>query len=193
MKIIENQKIPTREIRVEVLSEAHIELIKNFKSYEKELVNYLLEDSLKQQKNKICITYLWFHRITNELAGYLTLSNDCVKLTKISEELQRKLNLKGINYKSLPALKIGRLCVDDKFLRRGIGTLMIDFIINSANEISKKAGCRFIVLDAKRNNDSSKDSIHFYKKMGFKLLKERNRKETPMYLDIYPLLEGFNK
>jgi ribosomal protein S18 acetylase RimI-like enzyme len=186
------EKILAKEMKVEILRESHLSLLNGFCSSEKELKDYLIEDSFRQQSNKICITYLWFHRITQELVGYLTLSNDCVKLKNINMEIQRRLNVKGINYKSLPAIKIGRICVDDKFTRKGIGTVMLDFVINSANEISKRSGCRFIVLDAKRNEDSSKDSIHFYKKMGFEILKERNRRETPMYLDIFPLTEGLN-
>ncbi|MBU1111565.1 MAG: GNAT family N-acetyltransferase, partial [Nanoarchaeota archaeon] len=87
--------------------------------------------------------------------------------------------------KSLPALKIGRLCVDDHYLRRGLGRLMIQFAIQKASEINmNKAGCRFITLDAKRNKDKELDSIHFYKIMGFDILKERIKGTTPMYLDL---------
>jgi ribosomal protein S18 acetylase RimI-like enzyme len=78
--------------------------------------------------------------------------------------------------------------VEDKFLRRGIGTLLIQFALNIAFKISQQAGCRFLYLDAKRNQDNSKDVIHFYKKLGFEIYKERNERETPMYLDILPYI-----
>lgn len=179
------KKIGVQELRVEKLGEPHKEIIENFCSYEKELVDFLKEDAFIQQQRKISVTYLWFIRKTNELVGYMTVSPDCVKLKNINAELSAKFRDKGINYKSLPALKIGRLCVDDKFLKRGIGTLMIQFSIKLSIGMSRNVGCRFIYLDAKRNKNSNKDAIHFYKKIGFEIYKDKNKKETtPMYLDI---------
>lgn len=181
-------KIKTEEIRVEKLSEVHKDIIKKFQSYEKELEDFLVEDAFNQQERKISVTYLWFLRKTNELIAYITLSPDCVKLKNIDEKISQTFRDKGINYKSLPAIKIGRLCVDDRFLRRGLGTLLIQFTIFTAKEISNKVGCRFIYLDAKRNLESSKDAIHFYIKMGFQHYKDRGARETPLYLDILPYL-----
>ena len=181
-------KIKPEEIRIEKLGEVHLEKIKPFNSYEPELVDFLMEDALNQQKRKISVTYLWFKRDTDEFIGYITLSPDCVKLKRIDERLAQRFRDKGINYKSLPALKIGRLCVDDTFLRKGVGTLMIQFAIGIAKEICGHAGCRFLYLDAKRNPDKSKDVIHFYKNVGFELYKERDSKETPMYMDLWSIL-----
>lgn len=182
-------KIKSEELRVEILNEVHKERICSFCSYEEELRDFLVEDALNQQNRKISVTYLWFLRKTNELVAYITLSPDCVKVKKISSELSKSFRDKGINYKSLPSLKIGRLCVEDKFLRKGIGTLLIQFALNIAFKISQQAGCRFLYLDAKRNPDTSKDVIHFYKKLGFEVYKERNGRETPMYLDILPYIK----
>lgn len=179
-----SEKIKPNEIRVEKLVYPHKDLLENFTSYEQELVDFLNEDALNQQKRRISVTYLWFMRKTNELIGYMTVSPDCVKLKNISQELSAKFRDKGINYKSLPALKIGRLCVDDGFLKKGVGTLMIQFSIKLAIGMSENVGCRFLYLDAKRNEDPQKDAIHFYKKLGFEIYKDRNRKETPLYLDI---------
>lgn len=182
-------KIKTEELRVEKLSSVHKEIISSFKSYEKELSDFLIEDALNQQDRKISATYLWFLRKTNELVAYITLSPDCVKLKNIDPSLAQTFRDKGINYKSLPALKIGRLCVDDRFLRRGLGSLLIQYAIHIAGKLSQMTGCRFIYLDAKRNDDSSKDAIHFYRKMGFEFYKERGSKETPLYMDILAYLK----
>jgi GNAT superfamily N-acetyltransferase len=186
---INNLKIKPEELRVEKLSNVHTEIIKRLCSYEPELVDFLLEDAFNQQSRKISMTYLWFLNKTHELVAYVTVSPDCVKLKKINPELSQKFRDKGINYKSLPALKIGRLCVDDRFQRRGIGTLIIQFSIHLAIKISQQAGCRFLYLDAKRNPDRSKDAIHFYKRIGFELYKERDCRETPLYLDLWPYME----
>jgi GNAT superfamily N-acetyltransferase len=182
-------RITPEELMVEKLTESHKDIIKSLKSYEPELIDFLMQDALNQQNRKISVTYLWFLRRTNELVAYVTLSPDCVKLKNINPKLIQNFRDKGINYKSLPALKIGRLCVDDKFQKRGIGNLIIQFTISMAIKISNQVGCRFLYLDAKRNEDSSKDVIHFYKKTGFELYRERESKETPLYMDLWPFME----
>ncbi len=170
-------KIALEEIKIERINSHH--QVSSFQSYESELVDFLQEDAVGNQQKQISVTYLWFLK-TGELIGYITLLNDRINLEGDLKELFRK---KGVGYHSLPALKIGRLCVEDHFLRRGIGTHMVDFSIKVAHHIFEKySGCRFIVLDAKRNHQN--DPIHFYKKLGFKPLKERRKGATPMYLDL---------
>ena len=183
------EKIKPEELRIEKLSEVHKEIIKGLKSYELELMEFIQQDALNQQNKIISVTYLWFLRKTNELVAYITLSPDCVKLKKINPLLCQKFRDKGINYKSLPALKIGRLCVDDKFLKRGIGSLIIQFAIYTAKKLANQVGCRFLYLDAKRNPEPDKDVIHFYKKMGFEIYNERDSRETPLYRDLYPIIQ----
>lgn len=170
------EKIKSEDIRIERINGKHN--IEDFQSYEKELVNFLVEDALDHQKKQISVTYLWF--LKNSLVGYITLLNDRINLEGGLKEAFRE---KGILYRALPALKVGRLCVDDHFLRRGLGTMMIDFSIKIAFHIYNKfSGCRFIVLDAKRNKNN--DSIYFYRKQGFQQLKERVKGTTPLYLDL---------
>ncbi|MBI4980287.1 GNAT family N-acetyltransferase [Candidatus Woesearchaeota archaeon] len=172
-------KIKLEELRIEIISPIHE--TSNFKSYEPELVDFLIEDALDNQQKKISTTYLWFHKPTNELAGYVTVLADAINL---QGELKEYFRQAGIFYRSLPALKIGRLCVSDDYLGRGIGTLMIEFAIILAEKIGKDIGLRFITTDAKRNPDPRKDSIHFYKKFGFEILKQREKGTIPLYKDL---------
>ena len=175
-----NTNITLEQIRIERLINSH--KLDNFNSYDQELRDFLLEDALDNQNNKISVTYIWFLKETNEMLGYITLLNDRLSL---ESDLKKYFKNKGIHYKALPALKVGRLAVDDRFLRRGIGSLMLSFAVKVAERIFKAySGCRFLVLDAKRNNDRSKDVIHFYKKIGFQIMKERSKGTTPMYLDL---------
>lgn len=170
--------IEPQDVVIEKITSKHN--LNSFKSYEQELVDFLVEDALNNQTQRLSVTFLWLYE--NKLAGYVTLLNDKINLEGNLKEFFRE---KDIHYKSLPALKIGRLCVHDDFLRRGLGRLMVLFSIKQANEISEeKAGCKFITLDAKRNERRELDSIHFYKKLGFKLLKARRKGTTPMYLDL---------
>jgi len=184
------EKINPQDIRIERISPMHKEVIESFQSYEKDLIDFLVDDALDNQEKRISTTHLWFLKGTNYLIGYISLLNDSLNLTS---PLKNEFGNKGINYKSLPALKIGRLCVDDRFLKKGVGKLMIQFTISIIREINKKSGCRFITLDAKRNGDRAKDSIHFYKKMGFEILKDRAKGATPMYKDVSKILESLNE
>ncbi|MEE9525919.1 MAG: GNAT family N-acetyltransferase [Candidatus Woesearchaeota archaeon] len=183
-------KIKPDDIRIERLNSKHSEIIKDFQCYEKDLVDFLVDDAMENQKHKISATHLWFLKKTNELVGYITLLNDKINL---EGNLKTFFRDKGILYKSLPALKIGRLAVDDKFQKRGLGSLMLEFAFSIAIQNNDKVGCRFVNLDAKRNSDRNKDSIHFYKKKNFSILKERIKGTTPMYFDLMSLFKEINK
>ncbi len=172
-------KIRLEELRIEIINSNH--KVSSFKSYEQELVEFLIEDALDNQQKKISTTYIWSYKPKNELVGYVTVLADAINL---QGELKEYFRQAGIFYRSLPALKIGRLCVSDNYLGRGIGTLMIEFSIILAEKIGKDIGLRFITSDAKRNPDQKKDSIHFYKKFGFGILKQREKGTAPMYKDL---------
>lgn len=179
----EEERIKPESLRIEKLSKKHEGTIKSFETDTKELKDFLVEDAIKNQEMAISTTYLWFHIPTNKLAGYLTILNDAIRVhgTRVGGSFLDK----GVSYKTLPALKIGRMCVDRNFLRKGIGTYMIYHTIKRAVEISDKAGCRFIVLDAK----SATGAIRFYKKTGFEILKEREKGTIPMYFDLIKLIQ----
>ena len=152
-----------------------------FKSYEKELVGFLVEDALDNQEKQMSVTYLWFLKSTKELIAYVTVLSDAISL---QGDLKEHFRQQGILYKSLPALKIGRLCVSDEYLGKGVGTLIIEFTLVLAQRISKEIGVRFITTDAKRNQEPRKDSVHFYKRFGFEILRQREKGTTPMYKDL---------
>ncbi len=179
--------IVAADLEVEQINSSHTALFRNFSSFEKELADFLKEDALNNQAARVSTTHLWFHKPSKELVGYVTLLTDKISL---HAPLKEKFRNKGINYKSLPAVKIGRICVADKFLRRGIGTLMVQSVIYLMREINEKAGCRFITVDAKRNPDKAKDSLRFYKAMNFEVYKSRKKGAMPMYKDVSKLIDS---
>ena len=177
----EKEKVKIENIDIQQINDTHKSIILAFKSYEKELVDFLVEDALDNQKKQMSITYLWLLKSTKELVAYVTVLADAISL---QGELKEHFRQQGVLYKSLPALKIGRLCVSDEYLGRGIGTLMIEFTIVLAQRISKEIGLRFITTDAKRNPEPRKDSLHFYKRFGFEILRQREKGTLPMYKDL---------
>ncbi|MEK6845679.1 MAG: GNAT family N-acetyltransferase, partial [Nanoarchaeota archaeon] len=155
--------IKPEDIKIEIIDSNH--RVDLFISYEKELVDFLREDALGNQKQRLSVTFLWFY--DGNLVSYISLLNDKINLEGNLKEFFQE---KGIHYKSLPALKIGRICVDDRFQRRGLGKLMILTTIKIAHEISKtRSGCRFVTLDAKISQNSDRDPLQFYQFMGVQI------------------------
>jgi ribosomal protein S18 acetylase RimI-like enzyme len=64
-------------------------------------------------------------------------------------------------------LYIGNICVDKNFQGRGVGKFLLDNITSYA----KKNNCKKIILDVSKEN---KIAIGLYKKMGFKITRERS-------------------
>jgi GNAT superfamily N-acetyltransferase len=166
-------------LKIKEVSIDYKDYILNFQTYEPELKRFLLEDALNDQNLKISKTFLLFK--DDFLIGYITLMCDSLRL---GGDLKQDFKTKNIQYKSLPALKIGRLAIDDRYQKQGFGKVLVKLALISAKRIfSKYCGCRFIILDAKRNKEPEKDSLHFYKALNFKILKEREKGTTPMYFD----------
>lgn len=84
-----------------------------------------------------------------------------------------------------PAIRIARLAVSRENQKSGFGKQLVDLVIGMALTIVQPhAGCRFLILDAKRK------SISFYEKLGFRLLETEGNKsaETPlMFMDLQSL------
>jgi GNAT superfamily N-acetyltransferase len=193
------------ELEFVKIEKKYVSLLNEFQTWQKDLKDFLIEDAIKNQETYISTTYIIFDKenftqhkdkITNlTLMGYITILNDNISL---DANLKRLFKEKGVLYKSLPALKIGRLCVDDRYQKRCLGKLLLTECIRHACSLNKKSACRFITLDAKRHPDKEKDSLHFYKKYGFEILehKDKNKDElikqtsgtTPMYLDLIRII-----
>ena len=117
------------EMVIEKLKSEHD--LDGFKSYEPELRKFFVEDALDNQRKNISVTYLLFYE--SNLTGYITLLNDRIDVDK---DLKLFLKSQSIHYNSLPAIKIGRLCVDDGFLRKRFGRILISFSIRIARLLS---------------------------------------------------------
>ncbi len=164
---------PTK-IRIEKLSEDNINLTNSFDCGDDDLNEFLKDDALNYMKEKIAVTYLCFYE--NKLAGYYSLSNDAIEIKGKAKKILEKLKKRQRTY---PAVKIGRLGIDRRFVRKGVGTKIIDVVVGVAMVHSKEVGCRYISVDAY----NQPDVIAFYQKNGFKVLKVEE-KTVPMYRDI---------
>lgn len=134
---------------------------------------FIHNEALDFQNERLGVTYLLLTK--NRLIGFVTLSMADLRKEKMEEE--ERLRIGKENY---PALQISQLAVEEKLKKQGIGTYLCDFCLAKAYEFSEKVGCRFLVLNAKR------EAIEFYEKYGFKLIpKQEKRREPIMYLNIF--------
>jgi GNAT superfamily N-acetyltransferase len=156
-------------------------VIKPFESEDEDLNDFLLNDAKNYFKSLFAVTYLL--QTKDETIAYYCLSND--RLTKDDEEKStwNKINRAIANNKrrkSYPAVKIGRLAVSKKYVRLGLGKIIIDTVIKMYIANRQQAGCRFITVDAYSN------AVHFYEKNDFKYLtdKDKHDETRAMYLDL---------
>jgi ribosomal protein S18 acetylase RimI-like enzyme len=98
------------------------------------------------------------------VAAYYTLSAASIPVVDLPAEVAKRLP----RYPTLPAVRIGRLAVDLRFQRRGLGELML---MNAVHRTLPDAAAAFaLVVDAK--NDAA---VAFYRKYGFRAIEGRPR------------------
>ena len=151
--------------------------LSSFSCASSELNDFLKEDAFNDQEDLISKTSLCFWK--GELVGYITLATDTIgtKEIYVSDGLER------YKYSKYPGIKIARLAVDSRFERRGIGTHLLFAGIGKALSICDSVGCRYILIDSK------KESISFYEKYGFKIAEKNKKKDfAPMYLNMQPIV-----
>lgn len=102
--------------------------------------------------------------LTGQVAAYYTLSAASVPLVDLQPEETKHLP----RYPTLPAVRIGRLAVDQRFQKRGLGTaLLADAALRT---LQAPPAVPAFLVDAK--NDGA---VAFYERYGFRVLVGRPR------------------
>lgn len=163
--------VDSSKINVKILSEG--DNLKGFVCGRKEIDEFIHDEAWDFQNERLGVSYIF--RYDSEIVGFVTLSMADLKKERMKSE--DRLLIGKENY---PALQVSQLAVCEKRFKNRIGTFLCDFCLAKAYEFSEKVGCRFLVLNAKR------DVIDFYEKYGFKLLpKQEKRIEPVMFLNIF--------
>jgi GNAT superfamily N-acetyltransferase len=164
--------------------------ITNFKCSVTEYNEYLFEDAFRSLKDHIAKTWLLRELETSSLAAYMSLIADAIKLSFSEKELH------NLNYpfKTIPAMKIAKLAVDDTSAGKykGLGS----FMIQAAERLAWGCNddyfsCRFLTVDA--DIEHNKGVRTFYEKNGFipnSELYNKNRKTINMRKDLYRMDEA---
>ena len=151
--------------------------IRGFSCSEPLLNAFLYEDASDDAENKYSVTHLV--KYNNEIVGFFTLVNDTINVDLLNDECYS-----DYPYRKMPAVKIARLATDERYVHRGVGSLMLRQIFIYVDVIASLSGCRVITVDAK------KEALGFYRRYAFRDVRSKsNLQYIPMYLDFKFLLE----
>jgi GNAT superfamily N-acetyltransferase len=152
---------------------------------EKDLNDFFLNEALLYEKELLAVTYLF--QDNKNIVAFFSVKNDRISKSKDDVEIEINIPEPKRIYSSYPAVKIARFGVHKNYQGRGIGTAIINFI-KSFFIKDHKTGCRFITVDAYKNNKT----LGFYRKNGFKPLsdKDKNKETRGLFLDLKPRESG---
>ncbi len=133
--------------KFETLTEDHD--LSKFECESEDLNDFLKNDALKQQKEKLNLTKL----ITcdGKIIGFVSLLTDSMKLKLLRNEFEKgkikeKLNISENN--PIPSIKIGRFAIDKKYAGKGLGTYFLRGILANIIKIAENnVGLRFVVVE----------------------------------------------
>jgi GNAT superfamily N-acetyltransferase len=166
--------------------------IKPFDCGDKDLNDYLFNDAITYLTELFAVTYLYEYG--DETVAFFSVSND--KISYDEKSITRtdwNRFCRSIPYPKRhhgnPAVKIGRLGINKKFQKLGIGTQLLTYIKMFFLD-NNKTGCRFITLDAY----NKPQTISFYQKNGFSFLTENDKGDETrlMYFNLKPFAVYFN-
>ena len=120
------------------------------------LDRYFQTQATQDMRRRIAACYIAVERETDVLAGFYTLSAADIPVTDLPPDIVKRLP----RYPTLPAARVGRLAVDTRFKRQGLGgALLADAVLRAAaSEVAVFA----MVVDAK---DASAEA--FWRHHGF--------------------------
>ena len=146
----------------------------------KELLNNYLKNQAGQDiKRKLSACFVLIESETNNIQGYYTLSNYSIPFSSFPEQIQKKLPK---SYTSIPTTLLGRLAIDKKYQRKGIGKILLIDALKRIYDNSNEVGSFAVVVDP-----IDEDAERFYKKYDFIKLPDSEK----MFIAIKTLKELF--
>jgi hypothetical protein len=150
--------------------ESKIDLSK-FKCEKQNFADYLQLSAKEDDKNNVAKVWLFVNR-NKEIIGYVTLMMS--QLRKTDHEILGKLT----PHNNVPGLLISEMAGHIDHKGRGLGKLMLDWVVSIALDLSKYAACKLIIVESKE------DKVGMYAHWGFKPIKHFEEKRNTMFLII---------
>ncbi len=148
--------------RVEPLGEGHDR--NSFRCGEAVLDKYFQTQATQDIRRRIANCFVAVEEGTGTVAGFYTLSAASIPFVDLPPEEIKRLP----RYPTLPAVRIGRLAVDERFQGRGLGAALL---MNAAERTMRTDAAAFTLLvDAKNDR-----AVAFYRRYGFRTLVSQPR------------------
>ena len=122
-----------------------------------DLNDFLKTDALRYAATSMSQTYVAVAK--DEVVGYVTLLNDAIWLN--TDEKSELLRAEVPPAQTVPALKVGRLARHKDCQVPFVGSALMRFAFDMLLDISERAGCRLLSVDA------IPSAVAFYEKLGF--------------------------
>jgi ribosomal protein S18 acetylase RimI-like enzyme len=113
-------------------------------------------------RRRITNCFVMVEAATSRVAAYYTLSAASIPFVDLPTDETKRLP----RYPTLPAVRIGRLAVDRRFQRRGLGELML---MNAVHRTVQDAAAAFALLVDAKNDQAAA----FYRRYGFRPVMDR--------------------
>lgn len=157
--------------------------VNSFSCHEPFLENYLIFNSKSDSDELYTRSYFAQLKENNRVVGYFTLKTDTIDFGDINSAYPG--DYCGYSGTRFPALQILCIAVDSSYVRKNVGSCMMQEIYKIVLQISKLAGLRFIVVH------SLPDAVGFYKLFSFTELPMLDHEDNNiMVLDIKPLYDS---
>jgi GNAT superfamily N-acetyltransferase len=151
-----------RPFRFEALGEGHDRSV--FRCGDEALDRHFQTQVTQDIRRRISNCFVVVEAAANRVAAYYTLSAASIPLVDLPPYIARRLP----RYPTLPAVRIGRMTVDQHYQRRGLGELML---MNAVHRTIEDAAAAFALLVDARNDQAAA----FYRRYGFRFIAERPR------------------
>jgi ribosomal protein S18 acetylase RimI-like enzyme len=152
----------TASFRLKPLGEGHER--SSFHCVEDALDRYFQTQVTQDIRRHIANCFVAVESATSHVAAWYTISAASIPLVDLPPDETKRLP----RYPTVPAIRIGRLAVDQRFQGRGLGAALL---ADAATRALKADAAAFTLLvDVK--NDSA---VAFYERFGFRTLASRPR------------------
>ena len=110
---------------------------------EQGLQEFIEKEALNYQQENLGVTYLIL--LNEKVVAFLTVAMTSIFVERMKEEEK----LAGVPFENYPALLLGRLGVDNRFRHKQLGTKACSWCLGLARDLSKRIGCKYVVLHAR--------------------------------------------
>ncbi|MEH0874727.1 GNAT family N-acetyltransferase [Pectobacterium cacticida] len=132
----------------------------DFRSSEPTLDEWLKRKAFKKQTMGASRTFVVCESGGNQVIGFYALATGSIQRQSVSGALRRKLRRNMPD--SLPVLVLGRLAVDERYHRRGIGAGLLKDAVLRSRLVAEQVGTKALLVHA-----LSEEAKAFYLHWGF--------------------------